>query len=137
MAINRNFYPPVINTYMPAFPIIKDSMGKESATIRIYFALSPYNTFEQVSEYVQVIVRNQYTNQSLLNSINGIKVIDTLKIDTSISGSDKYYIELTQDDFISDTFEINQYMKAQIRFTKKGEATETKIEDIDIVKSLF
>lgn len=132
MAIDRNFYPPVINTYMPAFPIIKDSAEKESATIKIYFALSPYNTFEQVSEYVQIIVRNQYTNQSLLNSVNGIKVIDTLKIDTSVSGSDKYYIELTQDDFISDTFEINQYMKAQIRFTKKGEATKTKLDDIDI-----
>jgi hypothetical protein len=132
MAIEKNFYPPVIDTYMPAFPIVKDDEGNESAVIKIYFALSSYNSFDQVSDYVQVIVRNQYTNQSLLNSTNGIKVIDKLQIDSSVSGSNKYYIELTEQDFTTQNFEINQYMKAQIRFTKKGEATKTKIEDIDI-----
>lgn len=139
MAFEINIYPPIVDTYMPAFPIISDKFNKEkqTATIRIYFGISAYNSYEQISDCIQVTVRNQYTNQSLLNATNGIKVFtskdkDKFGIDETVSGNNKYYITLTEEDFISldnedlKKFTINQYMKAQIRFTKKGEATNAK-----------
>ena len=58
MAININLYPPIVNTYMPAF-LVDD-------VCRVYFSLSQYNIIEDI-ENVQVTLRNQNTNDSMLN----------------------------------------------------------------------
>ena len=39
MALN-NLYPPIVDTYMPAFTIDEEGKG----TCRVYFALSPYKS---------------------------------------------------------------------------------------------
>ena len=69
-----NLYPPIIDTYMPAYlnPIV-DQCQK----CRIYFALSSMNTADEIL-YVQLSLINQKTNQSALNPIlypNGIKMV--------------------------------------------------------------
>ena len=63
MAININLYPPIVDTYIPAFLV--DS-GTDKDICRIYFTLSQFNTMGDI-ENVQVTVRSQYTNLSVLN----------------------------------------------------------------------
>ena len=60
MAISNSLYPPIIDTYMPAF-IITDNICK------IYFALSKYNNPENIKS-VWITINNQYTNKSVLNT---------------------------------------------------------------------
>lgn len=82
--INNNLYPPLVDTYMPAF-IYTDGC-------RVYFSISRYNSLSEMHHpgtdvntvnAVQVVVQNQKTNQSMLNQElypSGIKLAD-LKID--------------------------------------------------------
>ena len=58
MAININLYPPIVDTYAPAFLV--DS-GTDKDICRIYFTLSKFNTIRDIAN-VQMTVRNQYTN---------------------------------------------------------------------------
>lgn len=111
--IGNNLYPPIVDTYMPAFI--------RTTACRIYFSLSIYNSIEEIKN-VQIIISNQNTNLSAL-AVNlypaGIKITD-LHIDNSISGNDKYYIEIRPEDLDSGIFELNQFYKVQIRFTGIG-----------------
>lgn len=111
--IGNNLYPPIVDTYMPAFI--------RTTACRIYFSLSIYNSIEEIKN-VQIIISNQNTNLSAL-AVNlypaGIKITD-LHIDNSISGNDKYYIEIRPEDLDSGIFELNQFYKVQIRFTGTG-----------------
>lgn len=111
--IGNNLYPPIVSTYMPAFI--------RTTACRIYFSLSIYNSAEEIKN-VQIVISNQNTNLSALTSSlypAGIKITD-LHIDNSISGNDKYYIEIRPEDLDSGIFELNQFYKVQIRFTGTG-----------------
>lgn len=113
MAININLYPPIVNTYMPAF-LVDD-------TCRVYFSLSQYNIIEDI-ENVQVTLRNQNTNDSMLNRSkypSEVK-ITSLKEDTSKTSNDRFYIELQASDVQGGKWEINTYYRVQLRFTKTG-----------------
>jgi hypothetical protein len=108
MAINNNLFPPIISTYMPAF--IK------SRGCKIYFSLSDYNSKEDIKN-VQVTVRGQNTNTSMLNSsiyTSEIKITDLLKDDNG------YYIEILPDDMKGGVFQSNIFYKVQLRFTAVG-----------------
>ena len=59
MAIVNNLYPPICDTYMPAF-LIDNADG-----CRVYFSLSAFNSLSDIKN-VQVTVRNQATNASML-----------------------------------------------------------------------
>ena len=77
--IGNNLYPPIINTWMPAFV--------RTTACRLYFSLSSYNTIEDIKN-VQVIISNQNNNLSVLNSQTypaGIKITN-LSIDNEIKG---------------------------------------------------
>ena len=56
-------YPPIVDTYVPAFLV--DS-GTDKDICRIYFTLSQFNTMEDIAN-IQVTVRSQYTNLSVLD----------------------------------------------------------------------
>lgn len=141
MAIEKNYYPPVLDTYMPAFPV-KVENNKEKAEIKIYFSISAYNSYSQIKDNVQVRVQNQYTNDNMLLGkyiTNGIKVTQP-SIDETRTGEDKYYVTLTQKDFWNEDkesdekekakkFALNQYMKVQIRFSVSGNATKVLYSD--------
>ena len=113
MILDSNLYPPIFNqSYMPAF-IYTDKC-------KVYFAISSYNTPSDFhSQYpVQVIVQNQQTNESVLNTTDypsGI-MLTTLQQDQTRLSDDKYYVQIKTED-IQGGFLLNQYYKVQIRFT--------------------
>ena len=120
MAVNINLYPPVMETYMPAFLIGSSDIQKN--TCRVYFSISLYNSLNDIKN-AQVIVANQNTNLSVLNKSKypcEIMLTD-IKTDLTRVSDDKYYIEIKTSD-IEEGFEINQYYKVQIRFTAAGAA---------------
>ena len=111
--IENNLYPPIFKkSYVPAFNI--------GVGCNVYFSISIYNSLQEIhQDLVQVTVQNQKTNQSVLSRLNypsGI-MIKPLGIDSSKSGNEKYYIEISSAD-IEGGFNYNEYYKVQIRFTQ-------------------
>jgi len=116
MAVTTNIYPPIVDTFMPAFLIDSDSERKNIC--RVYFSLSLFNTTSQIKN-CQVTVRNQSTNQSALNpdKYPSEVMITDLKTDLTKVTDDKYYIDIKPSDMVNEDFIIDQYYKVQIRFT--------------------
>jgi len=89
--ITNNLYPPIFNqSYMPAFLYI--------SSCKVYFSISSFNSLNELKSYnnIQISVKSQKTNQSVLNNIlypSGIK-IDTIQIDETRKSDDKYYIRI-------------------------------------------
>ena len=110
MAIaNADLYPPIIDTYMPAF--IKN------AGCRIYFSLSPYASLGK-SKFAQIKVSNQRTNKSELDDKtypSEIKIA-MVQLDEERTSNDKYYITIDNSD-IKNGFQSNIYYKVQIRLS--------------------
>lgn len=117
MAININLYPPIVDTYVPSFLV--DS-GTDKDICRIYFTLSQFNTMEDIAN-IQVTVRSQYTNLSVLDKSKYPSeiMITNIQEDITKTSDDRYYIELNKTDIQGGKFEINQYYKVQMRFTHK------------------
>lgn len=115
MAININLYPPIVDTYVPAFLV--DS-GTDKDICRIYFTLSKFNIISDIAN-IQITVRNQYTNLSVLDKSKYPSeiMLTSIQEDTSKTSDDRYYIELNKTDIQGGKFEINQYYKVQMRFT--------------------
>lgn len=127
---NSNLYPPVVDTYMPAFLI--DGNNDLKKVCRVYFSISSYNDLADIN-HAQVVISNQDTNTSVLNEDKypcSIKLTPILE-DIAKQSQDRFYIEIFPSDlkpeyFNSETqqyesrFEINQYYKVQIRFTSKN-----------------
>ena len=68
-----NLYPPMVDTYMPAF-LIEEGKSETKNICRVYFSLSLYNSDSDIAN-VQVTVTDQDTN---------ISVLDTAKYPTGI-----------------------------------------------------
>lgn len=117
MAILNNLYPPVVNTYMPAF-LIKDEC-------RIYFSLSSYNTTDDIRD-AQISLVDLNTNLTVLNTNDYPSAIKlaTIHIDETKTTDDKYYVIISNED-LEEGFEIDTYYKAQIRFTGKTAAAQS------------
>lgn len=129
MAININLYPPIVDTYAPAFLV--DS-GTNKDICRIYFTLSQFNTMEDIAN-IQVTVRSQYTNLSVLDKSKYPSeiMITNIKEDTTKTSDDRYYIELNKTDIQGGKFEINQYYKVQMRFTHKDAPAAPSSQALD------
>ena len=120
MAVNINLYPPVVDTYAPAFLVGSSDIQKNIC--RVYFSISLYNSLNDIKN-AQVTVANQNTNLSVLDKSKypcEIMLTD-IKTDLTRVSDDKYYIEIKTSD-IEEGFQINQYYKVQIRFTAAGAA---------------
>ena len=118
MAVNINLFPPVVETYMPAFLVGSSDIQKNIC--RVYFSISLYNSLNDIKN-AQVIIANQNTNLSVLDKSKypcEIMLTD-IKTDLTRVSDDKYYIEIKNSD-IEGGFTINQYYKVQIRFTAAG-----------------
>ena len=85
---------------------------------RVYFNISAYNVIADIQN-AQVVVRNQYTNKSSLNTDKYPCEVALKKInyDSTRTSDDKYYIELRPEDMEGNNFDIDTYYKVQIRFT--------------------
>ena len=115
MAVNNNLFPPVCDTYMPAFLINSGNTLKD--TCRVYFSISLYNSFSDIKN-AQITVVNQNTNISVLDKSKypcEIMLTNIYK-DSNRLSDDKYYVDIKTND-IDGGFQINQYYKVQIRFT--------------------
>lgn len=112
--IGNNLYPPIVDSWMPAF-IRTDAGG-----CRVYFSISSYNSLSEINtQAVQVSINHQKTNVTALNNTNypsGIK-LSTMYIDQDRDSDDKYYIQLMPTDLQQGQFNLNEYYKVQIRFT--------------------
>lgn len=123
-----NLYPPIVDTYMPAF------LYTESC--KIYFSLSPYNSFNDI-KYAQVVLTYQNSNLTALNSKhypNEIKVCDMVEDNTIGNTNKKYYITINQNDLNDESFLINNYYKVQIRFVSKEAKTLTELNNVGAYK---
>lgn len=123
-----NLYPPIVDTYMPAF------LYTESC--KIYFSLSPYNNFNDI-KYAQVTLTYQNSNLTALNSKhypNEIKVCDIAEDNTISNTNKKYYITINQNDLNDESFLINNYYKVQIRFVSKEAKTLTELNNVGAYK---
>lgn len=111
--IGNNLYPPIVDTYMPAFI--------RTQACRIYFSLSIYNSAEEIKN-VQIVISNQNTNLSALTpGLYPAEIkLATLQKDESREGDDKYFVTINPEDLQSGVFELNQYYKVQLRFTGTG-----------------
>ena len=112
-ALTLNLYPPVLDTYMPAFVI--DGNNTEC---KVYFNLSDYNSIENIAN-AQVLVTNQYNNLTVLN--NNLYPSE-IAIKTIQEDNNGYYILIENTD-IQDGFINDINYKVQIRFTST-EASE-------------
>lgn len=111
MAVLSNFYPPIVETYMPAFV--------KTQSCRVYFALSQYMNKEDIKG-IHVTVRDQYMNLSALDPVKYpsemMLLSGILNEDPTIKTDYKYYIEINDSD-IKNGFTNNLYYKVQIRFS--------------------
>ena len=121
--IGNNLYPPLLDTWLPAFI--------RTTACRVYFSLSVYNSAEEIKN-VQIVISNQNTNLSALTPSlypAGIKLA-TLQKDESRNGDDKYFVTINPEDLQSGVFELNQYYKVQLRFTGVGATNLTDSSQI-------
>lgn len=129
MAGSTNLYPPIVDTYMPAFII-----GEVNSSCKIYFALSKYNSFNDIKS-IWVSVVNQYTNESVLVSPTEFKVFNNLNVDET-RGDDKYYIVLNGSD-IKGEWVLNQLYKVQIRFCSQVAPDNVTLDWVSSNSHLF
>ena len=130
MAGLNNLYPPIIDTYMPAF--VATTINE---ACRIYFALSDYNSLSDINS-VWVSVVNQYTNETALVSPIELKVFNSISVDNTRSGDDKYYITLQGSD-IKGGWVLNQLYKVQIRFCSQVAPSDVTMDWIVTNSDLF
>lgn len=117
MAVLNNLYPPVIDTYMPAFLV--------SEECRIYFSISQYNNIEEIN-HAQLTLVNLNTNLTVLDSTlypSEVKLCK-INIDTTRETDDKYYI-IVKDTDLENGFTIDTYYKAQVRFSSAEHSLST------------
>ena len=107
-------YPPLLDTYMPAF--LKDE------TCRIYFSITPFNNINDIN-HVQLTLRYVNNNMNALkNTVNAwpneIKLCQ-IHTDNSVTTDYKYYVEINPATDLKDEIEfaLKQYYKVQLRFS--------------------
>ena len=107
MAVINNFYPPLIDTYMPAFVVSNIGAG----TCRVYFSISEYNSLSDIKN-AQITVSNQNTNLSVLDITKYPSeiMLKSIQTDNTKTTPDKYYIEIVNTDLKSGKFEIDIYL---------------------------
>lgn len=98
-------FPPVLDTYMPAFL-------NEAGYFKINFDISDFNSIGDISTKVQVSIRDQYSNENLLDSPIEILFKD-YEIDTN---TNQKYIKINQEELISPSFVVGKIYKIQLRF---------------------
>lgn len=129
MALNT-LYPPIVDTYMPAFEV--DTNGK--GTCRIFFSISKYNELaandsasqeDSKIRSIWVSITDPKTNLSMVNTNvfkSGLVYIYSKNIgmDSSRVGEDKYYIDIPNNFIVQEEWNRGQVYKIQLRFCSAG-----------------
>ena len=113
--LNFTLYPPIVDTYMPAF------INTEACTI--YFSLSSYNSLEDISG-LQFTLKRQSNNITALKKKVGagyenLSMVtlrqDQIQKTITETGEVQYSFQINPS-LLGGSFEINTYYKVQIRF---------------------
>lgn len=128
MSIINNLYPPIIDTYTPAFKvlwktydvkrnneIVAQNVTGYMGVCKIYFSLSPLNDFNEI-ESAWVSIVDPRTNKTVLNNATGF--VKYSKEYIHLDG-DRYYVSLSQKYLIDYKWELDTTYKIQIRFCSK------------------
>ena len=107
--LNFTLYPPIVDTYMPAF------INDDACTV--YFSLSSYNSLEDISG-LQFTVKRQANNITALKDGKQMISITKDKIQKTLNemGEVQYSFNIEPTLMEKSKFEINTYYKVQIRF---------------------
>lgn len=114
---SRTLYPPIVDTYTPLF--IKKTNGEET-TCRVWFSYSPYmSDWNNGSHYLQLIVNDQRTNKTVLNTSlwklgMAVKEIFTPEENTIEFTQNLRYIEISDSDIL-DNFKTGTFYRVQLR----------------------
>lgn len=107
MSTLTTLYPPIMNTFMPAFV--------NTASVKVYFTLSEFNSISEIkTTATQITVVNQNTN---LTALDSTKYPSEIMLKTIQTDSNGYYIQIDGTDIQGGIFEIDNYYNVQIRFT--------------------
>lgn len=122
--IESNLYPPIVDTFMPAFLYTEHC--------KVYFDLTDYNEPEDIKQ-AHVSLVYQTTNKNALSSQykNGLKICEVK------TEGNRYYIELEPNDLLQPIeiaentkgFELNTFYKVQIRFSGVDASDKTVVTD--------
>lgn len=111
--LTSNLYPPIIDSFMPAFVI-----NEENPNCIVKFTIPNTNTISDINTNgVQVIIKNQKNN---INSLKNDKapagvLLKTMQPDPEVNNG--YFIEINPSELKDDQFYIDQFYKLQLRFT--------------------
>ena len=112
-------YPPIIDTYTPIF--IENGLDTEC---KIWFSYSPYMSTDQHCNYVQVVINDQKTNKTVLNTDFWPTGVAAFKVEEADEGTKEfamnlYYIKINSSQ-LQEGFQTQTYYKAQLRFIDKN-----------------
>lgn len=112
-------YPPIIDTYTPIF--IENGLDTEC---KIWFSYSPYMSIDQHCNYVQVVINDQKTNKTVLNTDFWPTGVAAFKVEEADEGTKEfamnlYYIKINSSQ-LQEGFQTQTYYKAQLRFIDKN-----------------
>lgn len=123
--LNFTLYPPIVDTYMPAF------LSDDACTV--YFSLSSYNSLEDI-QGLQFTVKRQDKNTTALK--NGLSMItlssDAIQTTFTELGDAQYSFKIHKNLMHGEVFEINTYYKVQVRFIDSQTALPTENQNIEI-----
>ena len=111
----KGLYPPIINTYMPAFRQWSESDGAY-LSYKIDYKIPLLNSSSDI-KYVQMSVVNQNTNRTILNTTtypNGIKMMTPNNVFLTVGNNADVVGNLV----------AGQYYKVQLRFVSSSVPTE-------------
>lgn len=116
-------YPPLIDTFMPAFPKTKSAV--------INFSISPYNSRASIKK-LHVSVVDQRTNLSVLKSsgslgtdscfVNGIWIINANNNDLNylyVNSDNTCQLTIPKEALKDEEFVVSNYYKVQLRFSNE------------------
>ena len=113
-----NLYPPMVDTYMPAF-LIEEGKSETKNICRVYFSLSLYNSDSDIAN-VQVTVTDQDTNISVLDTTKyptGI-MLTSLQTDFSKASNDRFFIDIMHKQLFFPPFEVDFFAGNTVLFPR-------------------
>ena len=100
----NTLFPPMVDTFMNAFPNTQDAV--------VYFSLSPFNSAKDI-KHVHISLTNQLNNENALKADSGV-LFSKLLFDKNVG---LYYVTIPRTELkAGEAFNINQFYKVQLRF---------------------
>ena len=107
--LTNNLYPPIVDTYCPAF------IGSDGCILK--FSISKYNSLSEIGG-VQVMVTRQSTGVSALDKTMYPGEVKTVRLIPD--GHEDYYVTINANDLKDKNFYVNEFYLVQLRFVSSA-----------------